>query len=127
MRDVLLVGIGGFFGAVSRYKIGGLILHHAANHKFPFSTFIVNLIGSLLIGLFAGLAERHHLFTFEIRILLITGLLGGFTTFSSFSLDTIFLLKRGDTLVASLYMVLSVVFGVVFAAVGYFSAIKIVQ
>ena len=127
MREALLVGIGGFVGAVSRYKLGGLILHSTANHRFPFATFAVNIIGSLVIGIFAGLAQKHHLFTPQLRLLLITGLLGGFTTFSSFSLDSLYLLKRGEIFVTAAYIGLTILFGLIFVAVGYFSALKIMQ
>lgn len=127
MKDIIIVGLGGFLGAISRYKIGGLILHHTVNHKFPFSTFFINLIGCFLIGILAGMAEKHHLINPQIKLLLITGLLGGFTTFSSFSLESIYLIKRGEFLIALLYGVSSLVLGILLAYLGDFLAIKILR
>lgn len=124
MKDIVIVGLGGFIGAVSRYKLGGIVLHHTVNHKFPFSTFVVNLIGCFLIGILAGLAEKHHLINPQLKLLLITGLLGGFTTFSSFSLESIYLIKRGEILIALTYGVLSLVFGVLFAYFGDMLALR---
>ncbi len=111
MMNILIVGIGGCLGAVARYKLGGLVLHHTANWKFPASTFFVNVLGCLTAGLLAGLAEKHGFFSREVRLLLFTGLLGGFTTFSAFGLDTIYLLQRHELWWAGLNVVLSVVVG----------------
>lgn len=127
MKDILIVGFGGFLGAVSRYKLGGIILHNTVNHRFPYSTFTINLIGCLLIGFLAGLAERHHLINPQIKLLLITGILGGFTTFSSFSLESIFLIKRGEFFIALLYGVLSLILGVTLAYFGDYIALKLIK
>ena len=112
MKSILLVGLGGFIGSVARYKLGGLVLHLTAQERFPYSTFAVNILGCLVIGLLAGLAERYELFGPGTRLFLFTGLLGGFTTFSAFGLDAMFLLRRGELLVAALYAVASVVLGI---------------
>lgn len=80
--------------------------------RFPYSTFAVNILGCLVIGILAGLAERYELFGPGTRLFLFTGLLGGFTTFSAFGLDAMFLLRRGELLVAALYAVASVVLGI---------------
>lgn len=106
--DILLVGLGGFAGAVARYAAGGWVLHHTVGAKFPWSTFAVNVSGCLLMGLLSGLAERLEWFTPQMRVLLFTGLLGGFTTFSAFGLETVHLLRRGDVLTALLYAASSV-------------------
>ena len=115
MKHALIVGIGGFVGSVMRYKLGGWILHHSEQWRFPISTFTVNVLGCFVIGALAGLAERRDLFTAEVRLLLFTGLLGGFTTFSAFAYEGIFLCRRGEWGVAALYAALSVLCG--FAAV----------
>lgn len=118
MKDILLVGLGGFIGSVARYKIGGLVLHLTAQERFPYSTFTVNLLGCLLIGILAGLAERYELFGSSARLFLFTGLLGGFTTFSAFGLDAIFLVRRGELWVAVLYICGSIVLSLIAVWLG---------
>jgi fluoride exporter len=113
MKGLLLVAVGGALGSVARYKLSGYVLHHTIDWRFPAGTFAVNVIGCLVAGLLAGLAERHSALSPEARLLLLTGVLGGFTTFSAFGLETMFLLKRGDVLVAAANIVLSVVAGLV--------------
>lgn len=112
MKGILLVGLGGFVGAAARYKLGGFVFHHAAQWKFPLSTFLVNLLGCLIAGLLAGLVEKHDMLSAELRILLFTGILGGFTTFSAFGLETVSLLQSREPLVATLYVLASVVCGI---------------
>lgn len=91
MRDFLLVGVGGFVGSVSRYYLGGLVLHATAASRFPWATLVVNTLGCLVIGVLAGAAEQSHFLTPATRLFLFTGLLGGFTTFSAFGYETYFL------------------------------------
>lgn len=112
VKELVVVGLGGFLGSVARYKLGGLVLHHTVNSRYPYGTFAVNILGCLLIGLIAGFIERYHVFGAEMRLLLLTGILGGFTTFSAFGLDTVFLIRRGDFLAASIYVVTTVFCGV---------------
>jgi len=107
--QLLLVGFGGFAGATARYLLGGWILHHTLAAKFPWSTFAVNVLGCLLMGLLSGLIERLDWFTPQMRLLLLTGLLGGFTTFSAFGLETVYLLRRGELWIALAYALASVV------------------
>jgi|SRR5687768_4834880 CrcB protein len=111
MKAILLVALGGAAGSVARYKLSGWILHHTLDWRFPAGTFAVNVAGCLLAGALAGLAEKHELFTSEARLLLFTGLLGGFTTFSAFGLETMYLLRKGEVLVAGSNVVLSVAAG----------------
>lgn len=106
--NILIVGLGGFAGAVARYLLGGWVLHHTLSAKFPWSTFAVNLLGCLIIGLLSGLAERLDWFSPSMRLLLLTGLLGGFTTFSAFGLETVHLLRRGELWIAGAYALASV-------------------
>jgi CrcB protein len=91
MRDFFLVGAGDFVGCVSRYYLGGLVLHLSAASRFPWATLTVNTLGCLMIGLVAGAAEYAELFSPPTRLFLITGVLGGFTTFSAFGYETYFL------------------------------------
>ena len=115
LKQALLVGLGGFLGSIGRYLLGGLVLQHSSGWRFPLSTFCVNVAGCFTLGALAGLAEKHVVLSFDARLFLFTGLLGGFTTFSAFSAEGIHLLRRGDFAIAAAYAMLSVVCG--FAAV----------
>jgi len=118
MKDILLVGLGGCIGAVSRYKLGDWILLWFTQPRFPYNTFAVNVIGCLFIGVLAGLGERYDVLGPGARLFLITGLLGGFTTFSSFGLETLTLLRRDEFLIAGMYAVGSVVLGLIAVWLG---------
>jgi CrcB protein len=89
MFKILLVGLGGFIGSILRYVIGGCIQQSANGTKFPYGTLLVNIIGCLLIGLLSRLAEAEEIFTAEARAFIFVGILGGFTTFSSFGNETV--------------------------------------
>lgn len=88
MRNLLLVGAGGFLGSVVRYKMSGLVLHASGAARFPLATLVVNVTGCLLIGLLAGLAESANTLSPAARLFLLTGFLGGYTTFSAFAYET---------------------------------------
>lgn len=118
MRAILLVGIGGMIGSVARYKAGGWVLHLTSLEKFPYSTFALNVAGCLAAGVLAGLVEKYEWFSADTRIFLFTGLLGGFTTFSAFGLDALYLLRRGEMLTAISYASLSVILGLAAAWLG---------
>ena len=81
---------------MARYKLGGLVLHHTGDWRFPLSTFAVNVLGCGLVGILAGIAEHRHELSPVVRLFLITGFCGGFTTFSAFGLETVYLLRRGE-------------------------------
>lgn len=112
MQTILLVGLGGFLGSVARYVLAGLILHMSAQQRLPLGTLVVNVLGCLFVGVLAGLAERHELFGPDARLFLFTGLLGGFTTFSAFGLEAMYLIRRGDLGIAALYAGGSLLFGI---------------
>lgn len=118
MNHLLLVGLGGFIGSVARWKLSGWLLHLTMQQKFPYPTLAVNVLGCLAIGVLAGLATRHEMFGTGARLFLFTGLLGGFTTFSAFGLETLFLLRRGEPWIAALYVVASVVAGLLAVWLG---------
>ena len=118
MKQVLLVGLGGCVGAIARYKLGGWVLHHAVDWRFPLGTFTVNVLGCFVAGILSGLIERHHVLSPDTRLFLFTGLLGGFTTFSAFGVETVFLLRRGETWIAFCYVVLSIIVGLGLLWVG---------
>ena len=89
MWKVLLVGAGGFIGSILRYSVGLFFSQWAGSAKFPFGTFVVNIIGCLVIGFLSAMAEFRGMFTDEARAFIFVGILGGFTTFSSFGNETI--------------------------------------
>lgn len=119
MQSIVLVGLGGFIGSIARYLLGGLVLQMTAQDRFPAGTFVVNVLGCLVIGLLAGAFERHPGFGPDVRLFLFTGLLGGFTTFSAFGLETLYLLRRGDTCIAVLYVLGSVTLGLAAVWLGF--------
>ena len=109
MYPFLLVGAGGALGAMSRYGISVLI-GRLWPMSFPLATLLINIIGSLAMGLFVGLMARLlPTWQNEARLFVAVGILGGFTTFSSFSLDAIVLIERGEMVQATAYVLLSVV------------------
>jgi CrcB protein len=95
VRELLLVGCGGFVGAVLRYGVGGLVHRSAALAGFPFGTLVVNVTGCLLIGAAAATVETRQLLRPEARLFLMVGVLGGYTTFSTFGYETFVLLREG--------------------------------
>lgn len=98
----LLIGIGGALGAMARHGVNHLIHQRALASSFPAGIFIINVAGSVAIGVLAGLlASQRVALSHEMRTFLVVGLLGGFTTFSSFSLDTLTLLREGQELRAA--------------------------
>jgi len=112
MKELLLVALGGALGAVLRWTLGGVILHHTINWKFPLGTFAVNVLGCVAAGFIAGLVTKQDMFSPGARLFLLTGLLGGFTTFSAFGVECMYLVRRGEFTVMSLYVILSVVGGI---------------
>ena len=117
-KSVLLVGLGGFLGSISRYVIGGWMLQASVAGRFPLGTFTVNVAGCLIAGVLAGLAERHALWGPDARLFLFTGLLGGFTTFSAFGLETVGLMRRGEPFMAVAYAGATVMLGIAAIWVG---------
>ncbi len=118
LAQLLPVGLGGFLGAVARYLVGHWLLPLSVAQRFPWPTLVVNVSGCLLIGILAGLVEKHGLFSPGLRLFLFTGLLGGYTTFSAFGLESIALLRRGDFALVALYATASVVLGLLAVWLG---------
>lgn len=110
MRSILFVGIGGAIGSVFRYTLSLFIGRHVPI-AFPFGTFLVNISGCFLIGLFYSIAAKYAGLNPEWRLFLITGICGGYTTFSTFSYDGLILFKQGSGLSFILYVIGSVVLG----------------
>ena len=124
VRELLLVATGGALGSVVRYAVSGaaqrmLVPGVGSFESFPAGTLVVNVSGSLLIGFVAGLAESRALLGAEARLLLVTGILGGYTTFSAFSLETWLLLRAGQTTSALTSVALQVGLGVAAAFAGF--------
>ena len=115
----LLVGAGGFLGAMLRYGTSVLVLRHWPGANFPWATFFVNLVGCLLIGVVAGFAESKVPLSSELRVFLMVGILGGFTTFSAFGFETFAMLRNEAYLSAVANVGLQVVLGVLLVWVGY--------
>ncbi|HVM88631.1 MAG TPA: fluoride efflux transporter CrcB [Puia sp.] len=117
LKNVLIVGIGGGMGSIARY-LCQKYFYQLHPHPFPFGTFIVNIFGCFLIGIFYALSEKGNLFTPEWRIFLTTGICGGFTTFSSFAYENVTLLRASDYLYFGLYAAGSVALGIIAAFCG---------
>lgn len=116
MKLILAIGAGGFIGAVFRYLLSQLIQTKLLS-TLPYSTLMVNIIGCLLIGFAVGFSEKGSL-PYGWWLFLVTGVLGGFTTFSAFSNETVSLMRDGQLLYASLYVLASVVVGLIATFVG---------
>lgn len=117
MNPYLLVGLGGALGAMARYGIGTAV--PAPANGFPLATALINIAGSLAMGVLIGvLAKTTPQYQNEIRLFVAVGIFGGFTTFSSFSLDAITLIERGDFLLVTAYILGSVVLSLAGLYVG---------
>lgn len=110
LAQLLAVGCGGFLGAISRFLISGWA-HRAYGGLFPIGTFLVNVLGCLLIGSLMTLVETREWFTPPMRLLLITGFLGSLTTFSTFGYETFDLMTVGRFKLASAYVAANVFLG----------------
>lgn len=109
MNGFLLVGAGGALGAMARYGFS-ILIGRLWPMGFPLATLLINIVGSIAMGLFVGLmAKLLPANQEELRLFVAVGIFGGFTTFSSFSLDTIVLIERGELIQAITYVALSVV------------------
>jgi len=115
---MLFVGIGSFIGGVLRYVLSTRVHRILDNPWFPFGTLAVNAVGCLLIGFLAGLAETRSVFTSEVRLFVFIGILGGFTTYSSFALETFSLARETQLVAASMNIALQLVLGLIAVWIG---------
>lgn len=106
MINCIIVGVGGFIGAILRYLISLINLNDSTT--FPYKTLITNILGSLLIGIIAGLTAKHNLDS-RIVLLIKVGICGGFTTYSTFALESLELFQGGKITTSILYIALSLV------------------
>ena len=125
MRNLFFVGIGGFLGAVLRYLISGYIQDLSHRIDFPYGTLAVNIVGCFLIGVLSQLVELQFEITAEIRLLLMVGVLGSFTTYSTFSNETITLLQDQRAALALINIGLHLVLGLSAVLAGRFAMIAV--
>jgi len=118
LLNVFIVGIGGFIGSALRYLVSGWAQQLSKSLDFPYGTLTVNLIGCFVIGFLGQLAEARGIFASETRLLVFIGLLGGFTTFSSFGNDTLNLARSGQMLNALTNVAVNVAFGLLLVWLG---------
>ncbi len=110
MNKILLIGAGGFVGAIIRYWVGGYIQTLSKGAAFPYATLLINVTGCLVIGYLARLA-LHNMLSLEMRLLLISGFLGAYTTFSTFGNETVLLMQNNSSLLAYIYIAASIILG----------------
>lgn len=118
LLSVFYVAVGGALGSVSRYLLGTWTQSVSKSIDFPYGTLTVNLVGCFVIGFLSQLAETRGAFTSESRALVFIGVLGGFTTFSSFGNDTINLLRDGETVNALANIGANVIVGLLLVWLG---------
>lgn len=119
VRSLIMVFIGGGLGSMVRYALGRWIsaLH---NHHFPFGTLMVNIVACFILGLIIGLADHRQLFSPSARLFWTVGFCGGFSTFSTFSQETFYLIQGGFNLSMIVYVALSLLFCVLAVYFGLF-------
>lgn len=111
LKLIIFIGAGSFLGGVSRFLLSRYIQNTIIS-SFPYGTFVVNIVGCFLIGLFYGLAEKGGLVNAEWRMFLTVGFCGGFTTFSAFATENVAMLKDGNLIQFALYSSLSLFLGI---------------
>jgi fluoride exporter len=115
LKNFLLVGLGGAIGSMLRYAISLLV----TVKQFPYSTFIVNIAGSFIIGAVLALSLKNELFSNNWKIFLATGICGGFTTFSAFAAENMALLQSGKYGIALMYILASLLLGIAAVVLGF--------
>ena len=116
MRTCLFVGIGGFLGTVCRYLVS--LIPISEKNGFPFNTLIINVLGALIVGFLSGLSAKYNGINADIMAFLRKGICGGFTTFSTFALETTSMLGEGKGLLGILYVALSLILGIGAVLIG---------
>ncbi len=125
MGKIIMVGAGGFIGAVLRYVISGYVQNLTKSVAFPYGTLAVNVAGSFAIGIFSYLIETKGVMTPEMRLLLLVGLLGSFTTYSTFSAETMNLLQDQRLVQGLLNIAAHIILGLAAVLLGRFTIIAI--
>ena len=111
MVNLVWVGLGGFIGSILRYLLGGFVNRLEIGALFPFGTLVVNVVGCLAIGFLVGMADSKGFLSLQGRLLLFTGVLGGFTTFSTFAYETVQLFRVSQGAMAAINIFLQGAFG----------------
>ncbi|UCD53341.1 MAG: fluoride efflux transporter CrcB [Phycisphaerales bacterium] len=119
MRNILFVGLGGFVGSVLRYLVSGWVQRLSDTPLFPYGTLSVNITGCLIIGLLGGWADNTELFSPPVRLFVLLGLLGGFTTYSTFGYESVALLRDRQVWATLGYVGLHLILGFGAVALGY--------
>lgn len=117
LKQIFLAGFGGFVGAALRFLVSRYF-QITFSSGFPWATFVINIVGSFLIGLFYGLSEKGNVMSADTKLFLTVGVCGGFTTFSTFSNESLTLLQNKDFLNLSMYVGFSFVLGIIAVYVG---------
>ena len=125
MHPIVLVGAGGLIGAVLRYLISGLDQNLTQSVTFPHGTFVVNITGCFLMGIFSHLVESQVGLTSEMRLFLMVGLLGSFTTYSTFSHETLNLLQDQGMSLALINIGTHIIIGLSAVVLGRFAIISL--
>jgi len=120
VKQLLLIGLGGFVGSIARFLVSRLNTR-IDWLSIPIGTLTVNVIGSFIIGFLIGISEKSPILTVELRMFLMVGLCGGFTTFSSFTGENLMLMRNGQFLPLFLYTGLSILLGFTAVYLGYIS------
>lgn len=119
MKQIMLVGLGGFIGSIGRYMIS----KWNTNECFialPIGTLAVNILGSFIIGFLAGVPIKSEWMTADMRLLLMVGICGGFTTFSSFTNENMSLIQNGQYILAFAYTLMSIALGLAAVFIGHY-------
>ncbi|MXO31630.1 fluoride efflux transporter CrcB [Apibacter sp. B3889] len=117
--NIFLVGLGGSLGTIIRYLLT-LYIQKYYGGIFPLATFLINCSGCIVIGLFLGLSERFNFINNEIKLLLVTGFCGGYTTFSTFSAENLQLYQNHQFFTLALYIGISILVGILGVWIGNF-------
>jgi len=120
MLKVLVIGLGGFVGAITRYGLSGLV-HRYSDSTFPLGTLAVNVLGCLAIGGLMCLVQEREFFTPNARLFLLIGLLGSFTTFSTVGYETFELLRGGSFTMAAMNVLANMLLGLIAVMLGWFA------
>jgi CrcB protein len=123
IKNLIMVAVGGSAGSILRYLCQRWV-YQFYPHAFPWGTFLVNISGCFLIGIFYSVSEKSNMLTPEWRLLLTTGFCGGFTTFSAFAFENLTLFRGGDTTYFILYTLASIILGIA-AVLGGITVIKL--
>lgn len=112
MQKLLIIGLGGFTGAILRYGLNNLVQTSTQNLAFPLGTLVINLLGCIVMGALSQLVESFGFFSSETRSFIFVGLLGAFTTFSTFGNESVNLLRDGNHLLSFLNIGLHIILGI---------------